>query len=830
MQTLWQDLRYALRTLMKAPGFTAVAILSLALGIGANTAIFTLVDALLLRELPVRQPEQLVELSVQRLEGFVPFSYPMFRELSSGQRVFSDLMAWNSGGLFNVELNGALSQDAVVAVSGNYFSGLGVSPLLGRFIAPDDANPPNGSTSQVAVLGYEFWQQRFGADTNIIGRAIRIEGHSFIIIGVTRKWFTGMTPGYPPEIMVPLTAQPLISGQWIQNLEDRSKLWLSLTGRLTPGTTVAQARAQLQSFWPGVLEATAPTQEPGLRRQRFLSMGLQVISVATGFARELRASYTRPLYILLVIVGLILLVACVNLANLMLAHGAARSQETSIRLALGASRWTLGRQVLAEALMLSSSGALLGLAVAYWGSRLLLHLITRNSLAPILLDLRPDWRVLCAAAAAAILTGILFGVAPAWFASRHDPASLLQQNSRTLVAGVGRAGKALIVAQVALSFVLVMGAGLLVRTFQKLSSIDLGFRKDDLLEIQLSPRPGGFANVDVNAYRSELLQRLSAIPGVRSVAMGPFVPAPGGWRDTVSPTSAPDATARSTGLMADSTEVTPGFFATMGMSLQRGRDFDWSDDDRHPPVAIVSRSLAERLFPSGSAIGRRIRFGFMPEYQALEVVGVADDARLFNFRNAQKAAHVVYLPTLQDVKYPQGGSLVIRKSHSSESVATAVGRQIESFGHEYALRTETAPQVMAQTLVVEQGTAALSAFFASLALLLASIGLFGLMSYSVSRKTHEIGIRVALGAQQQNVRRMVLREAITLGVIGIAIGIPCALGASRMLASILFGISSTDPPTLATASLLLLGVAVSAGYLPARRAMRVDPMVALRCE
>jgi predicted permease len=830
MGTLWQDLRYSFRVMAKTPSLTTVAILSLALGIGANTAIFTLINALLLRDLPVRQPEQLVELSVKRLEGPVPFSYPMFREIERGQGVFSYLMAWSVGAQSNIELNGTLSQEAVVTVSGNYHSGLGVNPFLGRLLAPEDANAQAGSTSQVAVLSYEFWQRRFGADASIIGKQIRIEGHPFTIIGVTRKWFTGMTPGEPPEITIPITVRPLISNGWLQNLDDRSKLWVNLTGRLKPGVTIAQARAQLLSFWPGMLEATASTQEPGLRRERFLSMGLELTSVATGLARELRAAYTRPLYVLLGIVCLILLVSCVNLANLMLARGADRSQETSIRMALGAGRWTLGRKVLAEALMLSCSGALLGLAVAYWGSRLLVNLITQTSVASVVLDLRPDWRVLCTAAAAAIVTGILFGVAPAWFASRQDPASLLQQNRRTLAAGVGRAGKALIVGQVALSFVLVMGAGLLVRTFQKLSSIDLGFRQDNLLEVLLSPRPGGFSNVDVNAYRLELLQRLSAIPGVRSVAMGPFVPEPEGWRDTVSATTATDAAGRGTGLMADATEVTPGFFATMGMSLLRGRDFDWRDDDRHPPVAIVSQSLAERLFPNGTATGQRIRFSFMPEYQALEVVGVADDARLFDFRDAQKAADVVYLPTLQDVKYPLGGSLVIRASQSPESVASAVARQIESLGHEYALRTETAPAVMAQTLVAEQGTAALSAFFAGLALLLASIGLYGLMSYMVSRRTHEIGIRVALGAQRQNVRWMVLRDAVALGVIGIAAGIPCSLGANRLLASMLFGVSSTDALSLATASLLLLGVALTAGYFPARRAMRVDPMVALRCE
>jgi predicted permease len=828
MQTLWQDLRYGLRILGKAPGFTTVAILSLALGIGASTAIFTLINALLLRELPVRQPEQLVELSVRRLEGQVPFSYPMFRELERGQRVFSNLMAWSGGGLHNVEVNGTLSQDTLVSVSGNYYSELGVSPLLGRLITPEDANAQSGSTSQVAVLGYGFWQRRFGAATDVVGRQIRIEGQSFTIVGVTRKWFTGMTPGEPPEIMIPVTAQPLISGGSIQSLDDRSKLWLSLTGRLKLGVNIAQARAQLQSLWPGVLEATASTQEPGLRRQRFLSMGLELAPAATGLSKALRSEYTRPLYVLLGIVGLILLVACVNLANLMLARAAARSQETSIRLALGASRWTLRRQVLTETLTLSCSGALLGLAFAYWGSHLLVSWMTHDSLAPIVFDLRPDWRVLCATAAAAIVTGIVFGLAPAWHASRQDPACLLQLNARTLTTGVGMAGKVLIVTQVALSCVLVIGAGLLARTFQKLSSIDLGFQQDNLLEVLLSAKPGGYQNVNVNAYHTQLLQRLSAIPGVRSVGMGPFVPAPEGFRDTVSTTSAPDAAARSTGLMADATEVTPGFFATMGMRLVRGRDFDWNDDDRHPPIAIVSRSLAERLFPDGSAIGRRIRFGFMPEYQALELVGVADDARLFDFRDAQKAANVVYIPMLQDMKYAQAESLVIRTSQSPESVARAVAQEIESLGHEYALRTETVPQVMAQTLVAEQGTAALSAFFAGLALLLVSIGLYGLMSYAVSRRTHEIGIRVALGAQRARVRWMVLREALMLGVVGTAIGIPCALAAARLLASMLFGVPSNDLPTIMAAVALLLIVAALAGYLPARRAMRVDPMVALR--
>jgi predicted permease len=827
MGWLWP---HSLRLLAKAPGFATVAILSLALGIGANTAIFTLINALLLEELPVRQPEQLVELYVKRLEGQVPFSYPMFRELQRGQRVFSDLMAWSGGSLSNVEVNGVLSRNTVMAVSGNFYSELGVSPLLGRLIAAEDANLQEGSTSQVAVLSYGFWQRHFGAAADVVGRPIHIEEHAFTIIGVTRKWFTGMTPGEPPEIMIPLTAQPLISAEWLQNLDDRSKLWLSVTGRLKPGVNIAQARAQLQSLWPGVLEATASTEEPGLRRQRFLSMGLEVAPVSTGLSRALRAAYTRPLYVLLGIVGLILLVACMNLANLMLARASVRSQETAIRLALGARRWTLGGQVLTETLSLSFSGALLALGFAYWGSRLLVKLVTRNSLAPIVFDLRPDWRVLCVTAFAAILSGILFGLAPAWHASRQDPASLLQQNARTLAVGAGKMAKGLVVAQVALSFVLVMGAGLLVRTFQNLSSIDLGFQQDNLLEVLLSPKPGGYQNLDMNAYYAQLLRRLSTIAGVQSVGMGPFVPAPEGWRDTVSPGSVSTEAGRANGLMANATMITPGFFATMGMRLLRGRDFDWNDDVRHPFVAIISRSLAQQLFPNGSAIGWRIRFSFMPEYQALEIVGVVEDARLFYFRDAEKSANAVYLPGLQHARDALGESIVMRTGGSPEGLARVVAQEIASFGREYALRTETVPQVVAQTLVPVRVTVTLSAFFAVLALLLASIGLYGLMSYTVGRRTHEIGIRLALGAQRARVRWMVLRETLALGLAGTAIGIPCALAASRLLTSMLFGVSSNDMPILLIAFLLVLGVAAAAGYLPARRATLVHPMIALRCE
>jgi len=815
-------LRYTFRVLGKSPGFTVVAVLSLALGIGANTAIFTLINALLLRDLPVRQPERLVQLSVVRLDGKIPFSYPMFRELERGQRVFTGLIGWGGAGMSNVEVNGVLSQNHVLTVTGNYYSELGVAPLLGRSLNPEDANPGSGSTSQVAAISYEFWQRRFGGALDIVGKQIRVEGHPFTIVGVTRKWFTGLSTGTPPEVTIPIVAAPLVQAGL--TLDSRSVLWLYITGRLKDGITIDQARAQLQSFWPQVLLATASTETPGLRRQTFLSMGLELSSAAKGIARDLRSQFTRPLYVLAGIVGLILLVACVNLANLMLARAAARSHEMSVRVAIGASRWSLARQVLTESLSLSLAGALLGLAFAYWGSRLLLLLMTQGNSFPVTLDLSPDFRVLSLTMSVAILTGILFGLAPAWRCSREDPASVLQQNARSLGGATSKMSKALIITQVALSLVLLLGAGLLVRSFDRLRSVDLGFQKESVLEISLNPRPGGYDKLDMNSYHKQLLERISTVPGVRSVGYSDNPIAETGWRDTVSPTSSGSAAAIT--LKANGTMVSPSFLRTLGIQLLRGRDFAETDDDRHPHIGIVNSSLAERLFPNGDAIGKTVRVGFMPEYQNIEIVGIANNARIVDLRDA--AAPVIFLSYLQ--YHPEWGNLIVRTNEPPEALAKTVGQAIESLGHEYPLGTKTISQVISGELVEERVTAMLSGFFAALALLLASIGLYGLMSYAVTRRTREIGIRVAVGAQQENILWIVLRETLALALLGIAIGIPSALAATRLIASMLFGFSSSDLPTIGSVSLFLLLVALFAGYLPARRASAIDPIVALRVE
>jgi len=821
MHHLWQNLRYSLRALRKNPSFTAVAILSLALGIGANVAIFTLINALLLRDLPVPHPERLVELSVVRHGDKIPFSYPMFRELDRGQRVSSGLVGWSESMMPNVEVSGVFALSNVLAVTSNFYFELGATPLLGRLLTSEDINPHAGSTSQVAVIGYEFWQRRFGSAPDVLGKQVRIEGQPFTIVGVTRKWFTGLTPGEPPDVTIPITADPTLHGTF--NLEERSVLWLRITGQLKDGVTIDQARAQLQSFWREVLLATASTETPGLRRQTFLSMGLDVSPVRTGFARDLRAQFSRPLYVVAGIVGLILLVACVNLANLLLARAAARGQEMSVRVAIGASRLVLAGQVLTESLMLSIAGALFGLILSYWGSRMLVAFMTEGTVS---LDLRPDLRVLSIALFIGVMTGILFGLAPIWQSSRQDPAVVLQQSSRSLAGGASKLGKALIITQVALSLVLLLGAALLVRTFEDLRSLDLGFNKDNLFEIIPHPRPGGHQNLDTNSYHKQIIERISNIPGVRSVGLADIsIPNPQPWRETASPMSEdPNTGAR---IMASGVTIWPGFFKALGIRLIAGRDFSEADD-HHARLAIVSRSFAERLFVNGDAIGKYIRFGFMPDFQNLEIVGIADDARILDLRDA--APPIVYFSSLQYEQSVPWGDLYVRAKGNQEALAKTIGLEIESLGHEYVIRTGTVEQMMSRVLVNERVIALLSTVFAALALLLASIGLYGLMSYGVTRRTREIGVRVALGAQRGNVRWMILRETLALTLFGIAVGVPCGLAGGRLIATMLFGLSPSDLSTIVTACLLLLAVAFVAGYLPARRASSIDPILALRTE
>lgn len=828
VEALAHDVRDALRRFRSRPGFAAVAVVTLALGIGANTAIFSLLNTLLFRDLPVRQPEQLVEIGTHGSYGPAePVSFPIFDEIARRQQVFSQMSAWLGDGIATVEVHGTLTRADWYTADGNFYDELGVVPLMGRLITPSDVNLHGGPPASAVVLGYNFWQRAFGGSVAAIGKTIRIEGIPFVVIGVTRPGFTGMGLATEPDVTIPLTSEPLIVGTNPEKLYTSSRPWLRLTGRLRQGVTLAQARAQLEAIWPAVLKATVPAEFNAQQQSDYLRTRVEVVSAATGVDWFLRSHFTRPLYVLMGLAGVVLLIACVNLANLMLAEGAARSHEMAVRVALGAGRWRLARQVLTESVLLSGAGAAAGVAIAYWSSAALGNFMMSTYLVPPALHLKPDARVLGFTALVAVLTGILFGCASAVQAARQHPAGTLQEGTRAIGGSAGRLGKLLMVGQVALSVVLLAGAGLFVHSLENLRSFNPGFQSDGVLAVQLFPVPNGYKSIDNLSYYAQLVQRTEAMPGVRSAALAHFVP---GWTripgETVSraDTSATGEAARP----ADFAIAGPGLFDTIGISLLRGRDFAWQDTEQTRRVAILSEKLAAELFPSGDAVGRRIRIGSDPKRQDVEVIGVVSNARIYDLRSPQLSA--VYVDSLQEGQLAHWGNLLIRTRGDPTATVPEVRRLLDSLGHEYVLGTRTLKQADDQALLNERMTAALSEVFSALALLLAAVGLYGLMAFAVTRRSHEIGIRMALGAPRRGILWMLLGQTIRLVGIGIAIGVPCALAANRLVAHMLFGVSPDDPLTLVLVSLALLAAGAAAGYLPARRATAVDPMVALRCE
>ena len=498
IEAAFQDLRFGVRTLLKNRGFTSVAILTLALGIGANTAIFSLLDGLILRPLPVPHPEQLVRVGAHNPgDSFAGLSLPMYQEIERTQKVFSQMFAWSGDVVLNVEANGGVSRADIWGADGNFYSELGAVPEVGRLFGSTDVNLRSAVPAQLAVLGYGFWKQRYGGSRHVIGDVIKIEGVPFTIIGVTRKGFRGMMADLPPEIIIPIAAMPAINGQSdVQRYLNRPlSRWLEVAGRLKPGVTLAQARAQLESLWPAILRTTAPTGRTPLELSNFFSLQLKVESGEHG-GSYLRARFVKPLYILFAIAGTVLLAACLNVASLLLARGVSRSHEIGVRVALGASRIRLAQQMLTESLALSIAGTLGGFAFAYWGSRTLSGFIfSQTFIVPGDLNLSPDWRIVGFTTAAAILTSLLFGWAPAWRATREDPAAAMQQGSRAVARTTGVLGKGLVIAQVALSLVLLSGAGLFIRSLEKLHAVQPGFKTHGLLQLNLVPKPGGYKNL-----------------------------------------------------------------------------------------------------------------------------------------------------------------------------------------------------------------------------------------------------------------------------------------------------------------------------------------------
>jgi predicted permease len=727
----------------------------------------------------------------------------------------------------NVEADGTLGRADVWAVTGNFHSELGAVPEIGRTLMPADVDLA-AAPAQIAVLGNGFWQRHYGGARDVIGKTIKIEGIPFTVIGVTRRGFTGMSAEEEPEVTVPLTAEPLLNGappgDVQTRLNRRDALWLDGAGRLKSGVTIEQARAQLTSLWPAIRKELAPIDRTEAGHAHFMALQLKIESGSRG-GSFLRDEFSRPLYVLLGISGLVLLLTCVNVASLMLARAASRSHELGVRIALGAARARLVRQLLTESMVLSLAGALIGLALAFWGAAALAAFITREVfIIPAELNLSPDWRVLGFSLSAAIVTGVLFGAAPAWRAMREDPNAAMQQGSRTIAAGAGFLGKALIVAQVALSIILLAGAGLFIRSLEKLRAVHPGFRIHGALTVNLYPKPGGYTNLSWVDYYRTLTERIQTLPGVASAGLVHVRPANLlSWTEKIRLTEGSNKE-----LTVDVDMIMPGAFQALGIGLLRGRQFTWEDGGRAPRVAIVSRSLTEKLFPGDAAIGEQIDITTNPKWRNLRIVGIVSNASLYDLRKHEPPT--LYLPSMQYADYMGWSELIVQTRVAPAAVRDPIRRIVESLGHEYVVSVRSVEQEVNRSLYRERIIAILSLFFGCVALLLSAIGLYGLIAFDIRRRSREIAIRIAIGAPKKTVRQMVLREAFVLAGAGVAIGLPCSIVLANAITGMLFGVSTHDPLTALTVSLTLLATAAIAAFAPARAATRLDPIVALRCE
>jgi predicted permease len=840
MISLLGDARLALRAWRKAPAFTAIAIVSIALGIGANAAIFTLVDQVLLRTLPVRDPGELVQVTFtgsrfgNNWGDTSEVSYPMYTELRDNNAVFSGICA-RYVTAFHIGVAGRTERVTGEIVSGTYFPVLGVGAAAGRTLTPDDDRLPGGHP--LAVLSHAFWTSRFAADPGVINSSMVINGHSYTIVGVAQRGFDGVEVGRQAQVFVPMTMKGQITPGW-NGLDERLWRWVRVFARLKPGVSREQARAALEPYFKALLDKDLGDRvfsgASQRTRERYRENQLQILDASQGRS-AFRRTMATPLWVLMATAAGVLLIACANIANLLIARGAARQREIAVRLALGATRGRIVRQLLVESLMLAFAGGIVGLAVAAAAAPAVLAFFVSPDM-PQPISTAPDWRILAFTFAVALLTGLIFGMAPAFQATRPDVVPALKDQATSVLGGQGRLRKALVATQMGLSLLLLIGAALFIRTLDNLLAVDIGFETTRLVSFSMDPSLSGYAPQRARDFVKTLLTRVGATPAVDGVGVATMRLLDGNqWMTSMSVQGYQPKPDEQMELLANS--VSPGYFKTMGIPLLMGRDFTDRDELTTAPapgrpdfrVAIVNERFARQYFSDGNAIGRRIGFGQEANAATpIEIVGVVRDSKYTDVRDdAQKQ---VFFPFLEASR-PSAFTVYVRTSQPAETMVNVIRQTVQQIDPALPVHSmRTLERQVDQSLRRERLVATMTATFGALATALAVIGLYGVMSYSVARRTREIGVRVAFGATAGHISWLMIREVLIIAVAGIAIGLPAAWWLGRFVSSQLYGVAPTDPVTVTGAVLLLLTVALLAGLVPSVRAARLDPTLALRHE
>jgi predicted permease len=828
LASLWQDLRYGSRTLAKNPGFSVVAAFTLALGIGANTAIFSLINVILLKALPVSDPDQLVALRWESPHSKTDsLPYPTFEQLRDSSHVFKGMFAFCNVGLAT-SMDGEAGLATGQLVSGSFFSVLGVRAVAGRTFASEEDRVPGGDP--VAVISYAYWKRQFGLDPGAIGKQLTLNGVAFTVIGVAGPAFEGLSLGNTPDIWVPMMMQAqVMDGRSLLN--DPKGWFFQVMARRKPGVSLEQAAASLNVAYQQIAR-----QETGARitpqvEQELASQKVALQPASRGLS-DLRDRFAQPLLVLMALVGLVLLVSCANVASLLLTRASARKREIAVRAALGAGRSRLIRQLLTESLLLAALGSLVGLLLARFGDDLLLTLPLMSG-RPLAITVRPDGTVLLFTTCVALLAAVLFGSAPAWSAARTDLNEDLKASTRSVATGNRRPGwglrRVVVIGEVAVSLLLLAGAGMLVHSLSNLRDVNPGFNQDKVLLVAIDPTLAGYRGDRLLSLYKDLADAISTLPGVQSVGLSAVPPMNRGqWRTGVFVQGHVPGPNEDTTILWNLTG--PNSFRTLQIPLLQGRDFVPQDDSTAPRVAIINQGTARLYFGNETAIGKRLSFT-SPQGGEIEIVGVVADTKYGSLREA--TLHMLYLPYLQ----PPSGSmefdmtLEIRTKGSPESVAGAVRQAIRGVDKGVPiLGVRSLAEQVNNSLAQERMVAELSSLFGLLALVLASVGLYGVMTYTVARRTGEIGVRMALGATRSQVLWMVVRESLELVAIGVVVGIPLIFVFMRLISNQLYGITRGDPLTTCAAMALQATVALVATYIPARRATKVDPMVALRYE